>query len=144
MEGSAFVDDIANGTLQWRPMMKEFYDPFEKQLLAAENTEKVVIEEEKTGKICPLDGGEVVIRQGKFGKFYACINFPECKYTAPIIEETGYICPKDGGKVIMKKTKTGRSFFGCANYPNCTFAVWNKKQMEEELAKVKQNEAQTN
>lgn len=128
------LDEIANGNLAWRPMLREFYTPFEKDLILAEGGEKVALDlDEKTDKICPLDAGAVLIRRGKFGKFYACANFPECKYTAPLIEETEYLCPKDKGKVIMKKTRKGRSFFGCGNYPNCDFAVWNKKQLFEVL-----------
>lgn len=128
------LDEIANGNLSWRPMLQEFYAPFEKDLINAEGGEKVALDlDEKTDKICPLDSGAVLIRRGKFGKFYACANFPECKYTAPLIEETEYLCPKDKGKVIMKKTRKGRSFFGCGNYPNCDFAVWNKKALLEAL-----------
>lgn len=128
------LDAIANGELEWRPMMAEFYGPLEKQLIAAEGVESQKIDlSEKTDKVCPLDAGAVIIRRGKFGKFYACSNFPTCKYTAPIIEETEYKCPKDAGKVIMKKTKKGRSFYGCGNYPKCDFAVWTKKQLLEAL-----------
>lgn len=128
------LDEIANGNLSWRPMLREFYTPFEKDLISAEGGEKVALDlDEKTDKVCPLDAGAVLIRRGKFGKFYACSNFPECKYTAPLIEETEYLCPKDKGKVIMKKTRKGRSFFGCGNYPNCDFAVWNKKALLEAL-----------
>lgn len=134
------LDEIANGNLKWQPMLKEFYIPFEKELLKAEGAEKIALDlDEKTDKVCPLDQGQVLVRRGKFGKFYACANFPECKYTAPIIEETEYECPKDHGKVIMKKTRKGRPFFGCGNYPNCDFAVWNKKQLLEALG-IKEEE----
>lgn len=128
------LDAIANGELKWRPMMAEFYAPLEKQLEKAELVEPTKIDlDEKTDKICPLDGGQVIIRRGRFGKFYACANFPGCKYTAPIIDVTQYKCPKDGGNVIVKKTKKGRTFFGCSNYPKCDFAVWTKKQLFTEL-----------
>lgn len=128
------LDAIANGELEWRPMMAEFYTPLAKQLTAAEEVEATKIDlDEKTDKICPLDGGVVLIRRGRFGKFYACANFPACKYTAPIIDVTQYTCPKDGGNVIVKKTKRGRTFFGCSNYPKCDFAVWTKKQLLKEV-----------
>lgn len=128
------LDAIANGEIKWRPMLQAFYEPFEKELIKAGELEKLKLDlDEKTDKICPLDKGIIVIKQGKFGKFYACANFPDCKYTAPIIDATEYKCPKDGGTVIMKKTRKGRPFFGCGNYPNCTFAVWNKKQLFVEL-----------
>lgn len=128
------LDAIANGELAWKPMISEFYAPLEKELIAAENVEPTKIDlDEKTDKICPLDGGTVIIRRGRFGKFYACGNFPTCKYTAPIIDVTQYKCPKDGGNVIVKKTKRGRTFFGCSNYPKCDFAVWTKKQLLKEV-----------
>lgn len=135
------LDAIANGELQWKPMIAEFYAPLEKQLAAAENVEPTKIDlDEKTDKICPLDGGVVLIRRGRFGKFYACQNFPACKYTAPIIDVTKYKCPKDGGNVIVKKTKRGRTFFGCSNYPKCDFAVWTKKQLLKEVGVVEEGE----
>jgi DNA topoisomerase I len=128
------LDEIANGNLKWQPMLAEFYKPFEQELIKAEAGDKIEVDlDEKTDKICPLDGGNVIIRRGRFGKFYACKNFPDCKYTAPIIDVTQYKCPKDGGNVIVKKTKRGRTFFGCSNYPKCDFAVWTKKQLFVEL-----------
>lgn len=128
------LDAIANGEIAWQGVMKEFYTPLEKQLTAAEALEPMKIDlDEKTDKICPLDSGAVIIRRGRFGKFYACSNFPTCKYTAPIIDVTQYQCPKDKGNVIVKKTKKGRTFYGCSNYPKCDFAVWTKKQLLTEL-----------
>lgn len=128
------LDAIANGEIPWQGVMKEFYAPLEKQLIAAEALEPMKIDlDEKTDKICPLDQGAVIIRRGRFGKFYACSNFPTCKYTAPIIDVTQYQCPKDKGNVIVKKTKRGRTFYGCSNYPKCDFAVWTKKQLFTEL-----------
>lgn len=118
------LDEIANGNLKWVPMMREFYVPFEKDLRKAEGGARVKIELEKTDKKCPECGSDVVIRFGKFGKFYSCSKFPDCKYTAPIVKETGYICPEDGGNIIERKTRKGRIFYGCSNYPACKFAVW--------------------
>jgi len=126
-------DDIALGKLEWVPMIKKFYGPFEEQIKKAEGTERVTMEQEKTGKICPLDQGEIVVRHGKYGKFYACGNFPACTYKESIVEDAGVPCPKDGGMVVMKRTRTGRTFFGCANYPKCTFAVWTKEQLLKEV-----------
>ncbi|MBP6913614.1 MAG: type I DNA topoisomerase [Candidatus Levybacteria bacterium] len=133
------LDAIANGEASWKPMIAEFYAPLEKQLAEAENAEVTKIDlDEKTDKICPLDGGAVLIRRGRFGKFYACGNFPTCKYTARIIDVTQYKCPKDKGDVIVKKTKKGRTFFGCSHYPKCDFAVWTKKQLLKEVGITEQ------
>lgn len=128
------LDDVANGEIKWQKVIHDFYTPLEEQLTAAELLEPMKIDlDEKTDKICPLDNGAIIIRRGRFGKFYACSNFPACKYTAPIIDVTQYQCPKDKGNVIVKKTKKGRTFYGCSNYPKCDFAVWTKKQLFIEL-----------
>jgi len=123
------LDEIANGNMKWIPMMKEFYAPFEKALVKAEGAEHVKVEAEYAGKECPKDKGRLVIRQSRFGKFLACENFPECDYKESYSEETGLICPDDGGKVIVRKTRKGRIFYGCANYPDCKFAVWKKEDV---------------
>lgn len=118
------LDDIANGDKKWVPVIKEFYTPFEKTLETVKGAARVKIEVEKTNEICPLDQGHLIIRIGRFGKFMACENFPNCKFTKPLVQETDLICPKDGGKIILKKTKRGRKFYGCSNYPKCDFAAW--------------------
>jgi DNA topoisomerase-1 len=119
------LDEIANGKKKWAPVIKEFYDPFEKTLETVGEAARVKIEVEKTDEICPQDGGHLIIRTGRFGKFMACENFPTCKFTKPFSQETGLVCPKDGGKIVFKKTKKGRRFYGCSNYPKCDFASWN-------------------
>jgi DNA topoisomerase-1 len=118
------LDEIANGTKKWVPTIKEFYEPFEKTLGKVKDAARVKIEVEKTDEICPQDGGHLIIRIGRFGKFMACENFPNCKFTKPFMQETNLICPKDGGKIIFKKTRRGRRFYGCSNYPKCDFAAW--------------------
>jgi DNA topoisomerase-1 len=134
------LDEIANGKKKWAPVIKEFYDPFEKTLETVGEAARVKIEVEKTDEICPLDGGHLIIRTGKFGKFMACENFPACKFTKPFSQETGLVCPKDGGKIVFKKTKKGRRFYGCSNYPNCDFAAWKvediKNSKEEISSKI--------
>lgn len=123
------LDEVADGKTDWVPVIKEFYGPFEKHLKDAEDEKKITIEPEKTGEKCPLDGGDVVIRFGRFGKFKACNNFPACKFRESIVEDSGYVCPRDGGSMVLKKTHRGRTFYGCANYPKCDFAVWTKGQL---------------
>jgi len=124
------LDEIANGKMEWVPMMKEFYAPFEKDLEKAEGAERVKVEPEyAAGKICPKDGGRLVIRQSRFGKFIACENFPECDYKESFSEDTNLNCPEDGGKIIVRRTRKGRIFYGCSNYPNCKFAAWKKEDV---------------
>ncbi|HYM64963.1 MAG TPA: type I DNA topoisomerase [Candidatus Sulfotelmatobacter sp.] len=124
------LDEIANGTKKWVPVIKEFYEPFEKTLVNVKDSARVKIEVEKTQEICPLDGGHLIIRHGRFGKFMACENFPTCKFTKPLVQETNLICPKDGGKIVFKKTKKGRRFYGCSNYPKCDFAAWKLEDIK--------------
>jgi DNA topoisomerase-1 len=90
---------------------------------------------EGTGKPCPdCKVGEVVIRVGKFGKFYSCSTFPECKYTDKLIEVVENVkCEKCGGDIVVKKTRTGKTFYGCGNYPKCDFASWNKPKAPGEV-----------
>ena len=132
------LDEIAEGKIDWVPIIKEFYTPFEKTLKKAENEDKVEVAEEKTGRICPKDGGEIIVRHGRFGKFFACANFPNCDYKESIIEDSGYLCPQDQGKMIIKRTRKGKTFFGCGNYPKCTFAVWTKTELEKQAVKTEQ------
>jgi len=121
------LDMIANGQAEWVEVMHEFYHPFAEDLKKAQAEMPVTKSEpEKIGRICPEDGGELVIRYGRFGKFISCSNFPTCRYTEPWLEKIGIACPKDGGDLIERKTRKGRTFYGCANYPNCDFTSWKK------------------
>lgn len=126
------LDEIANGTKKWVPVIEELYTPFEKLLDGMKDVARVKIAVEETGEICPLcKEGKVIIRSGRFGKFLSCNRFPECKYTAPLVQSTNLKCPKDGGDVVIKKTKKGRKFYGCSNYPKCDFAAWKLEDIKK-------------
>ena len=121
------LDMIANGQAEWEEVMHEFYHPFADDLKKAQAEMPVTKSgPEPIGRICPEDGGELVIRYGRFGKFISCANFPTCRYTEPWLQKIGVICPKDGGELVEKKTRKGRTFYGCANYPNCDFTSWKR------------------
>ncbi|HSW47805.1 MAG TPA: type I DNA topoisomerase [Candidatus Saccharimonadales bacterium] len=125
------LDDIASGKKQWAAMMWDFYTPFEKDIKDAEGADRVAIATEATDEKCPECGkGNLVIRHGKFGKFFSCSTFPDCKFTKAFVEETNQICPKDSGKIIVRKTRKGRKFYGCANYPACDFAAWKLEDIK--------------
>ncbi|HEV2339917.1 MAG TPA: type I DNA topoisomerase [Patescibacteria group bacterium] len=138
------LDEIASGKRQWVPVIREFYQPFEKKLEVVKKADRVEIPAEETGEKCPKDGAPLVVRVGRFGKFISCKNFPACDFKKQFIEETPFTCPKDGGKIIVKKTKKGRNFYGCSNYPRCDFAVWKlqdlKKPFTKKTPKKKQKE----
>jgi DNA topoisomerase-1 len=122
------LDKIAAGKEKWIEALNEFYGPFEENLEKKyqEISKKDLIE--KTEKICPKCGAPMVIRLGKFGKFYACSNFPKCKYTENLEKNNlGIKCPRcKNGEIIEKRTKKGKIFYGCSNWPNCDFALWDK------------------
>lgn len=130
------LDEVANGKTQWVKMMKDFYTPFEKAIEEAEGAERVSIATEETDQKCPECSAPLIIRHGKFGKFFSCSKFPDCKFTRTFVEETNILCPKDGGKVIVRKTRKGRKFYGCANYPACDFAAWKLEDIKE-ISKIK-------
>ena len=73
---------------------------------------------------CPKCESNLVIKQGRFGEFTACTNYPNCKYVKQ--KSTGVLCPKDGGDIVERKSRRGKVFFGCANYPDCDFTLWNR------------------
>jgi DNA topoisomerase-1 len=121
------LDMIASGQAEWVEVMHEFYHPFAEDLKKAQAEMPVVKSEpEPIGRKCPEDGGELVIRYGRFGKFISCSNFPTCRYTEPWLEKIGVTCPKDGGELVERKTRKGRTFYGCENYPNCDFTSWKR------------------
>jgi len=124
------LDEIEEGKREWQQTIKEFYIPFSKKLESTQETaEHVKLEVETVDKECPKCGKQLVVRQGKFGKFLACSGFPECKHTEPFDQISDVKCPKDSGDVVQRRTKTGRPFWGCKNYPNCDYATWNKPQL---------------
>jgi len=121
------LDMIANGQAEWVEVMHEFYHPFAEDLKKAQAEMPVTKSgPEPIGRICPDDGGELVIRYGRFGKFISCANFPTCRYTEPWLEKIGVLCPKDHGELVARKTRKGRAFYGCINYPTCDFTSWKK------------------
>ncbi len=121
------LDMIASGQAEWAEVVREFYQPFKADVDKAQAEMPVTKSgPEPIGRICPTDGGELVIRYGRFGKFISCANFPKCRYTEPWLEKIGVKCPTDGGELVERKTRKGRTFYGCINYPNCEFTTWKK------------------
>lgn len=121
------LDEIAEGNLEWKKVVEESYRPLESSIKEAiDKIEKINMDIE-TDEICDVCGANMVIKHGRFGKFMACKNYPECKNTKPIVEKIGVKCPKcKDGDVIIRKTKKGRQFYGCSNYPECDFVEWKR------------------
>lgn len=130
------LDMIAEDKENYVQMLREFYEPFISNLNNVENKiERVKLPEEVTDIKCELCGRNMVIKQGRFGKFLACPGYPECKNAKPIIEECNVPCPKCGGKVLIKKTKTKKKFYVCENNTNtedskCDYISWNKPTLD--------------
>lgn len=126
------LDLIEEGELDWKVVIRDFYGPFKNDLeKAQELIEKIEIKDEEAGKDCPQCGKPMFIKYGRFGKFIACSGFPECRYTESLNEEVGVNCPFCGGAIVALKSKKGRKYFGCKNYPECSFRSWNKPTGEK-------------
>ena len=124
----AQLDDIAEGTLKWEPMLQEFYSPFDKSIeKAMKEAERVPRDEidEETDEVCEQCGKPMVIKSGRYGRFLSCSGFPDCKNAQPLLLRVGVDCPECGSDLVERKQrgKGGRKFYGCSAYPTCTFAV---------------------
>ena len=126
------LDLIKDGEEPWKEVIREFYGPFEKTLeKASESIEKVVIPDEVSDVKCEKCGSMMVYKMGRFGKFLACPNFPNCRNTKAIVEKTDVNCPLCGGEIIKRKSKKGKVFYGCEKYPECSFVSWDKPVKEK-------------
>ena len=123
----SLLDGVAEGTVEWKKIIRNFYPDLKVAIDEAEKElEHVKIEDEVTDVICDKCGRNMVIKYGPHGKFLGCPGFPECHNTKPYFEKIGVACPKCGKDVILKKTKKGRMFYGCEGYPECDFVSWQK------------------
>lgn len=121
------LDEVEEGKQQWQQVISDFYGPFKVTLDKAEKSiEKVKLEDPVSDVPCELCGAMMVIKDGRFGKFLACPNFPKCRCTKAILEKIDVQCPKCGGDVVKKRTKKGKVFYGCSHYPECDFVSWDK------------------
>ncbi|MBE2221481.1 MAG: type I DNA topoisomerase [Anaerolineae bacterium] len=127
------LDEIAEGKQAWVPVIAEFYGPFEKDLEKADDAiPKIDLkkEVELVGRNCPDCGKPLLYREGRYGRFIGCSNFPQCRFTEQILNKIGVACPQDGGDLVEKHTRRGRVFYGCANYPACDWTSWKRPLAE--------------
>lgn len=121
------LDEIAEHKADKNEIIQKFYDPFAQLLAIADKEIKAVeMPVEVSDVPCEKCGRMMVVKEGRFGKFLACPGFPECRNTKPILKKIGIKCPECGGDVIERKTKSRRIFYGCANYPKCSFTSWDR------------------
>ena len=123
------LDEVAQENRDWVHLVQDFYTPFEESLKnASQLMEKVKLADEVTEEVCPQCGKPMVVKFGRYGKFLACSGYPECKYTKPFQVKVGVKCPECGSELVEKISKKKRTFYGCSNYPKCTFAT-NRKPL---------------
>ncbi|KRG13489.1 type I DNA topoisomerase [Lederbergia galactosidilytica] len=122
------LDEIEEGKVKWVAIIDNFYKGFEEDLAKAEKEmREVEVKDEPAGEDCEKCGNPMVIKMGRFGKFMACSNFPDCRNTKPIVKQIGVKCPKcKEGNIIERKSKKKRIFYGCDRYPQCDFVSWDK------------------
>ncbi len=126
------LDQVADGNMEWKKVIREFYEPFSADIeKAQELVDKIEIKDEEAGKECVVCGRPLLIKYGRFGKFLACSGFPECRHTESMNEEVGVSCPFCSGSIVALRSKKGRRFYGCSNYPECNFRSWNKPTGEK-------------
>lgn len=132
------LDEVSEGNIDWRPVLGEFYSPFEERLVNARNNMPQYVQEELVGRTCPTCGtGDLVIKYGRWGKFIGCSNYPECRHTEQYLERTGHVCPECGdehhGEIVARRTRKGRQFFGCSRFPDCEYSTW---KLTKDLKKI--------
>lgn len=122
------LDSIEEGKVPWVKVVDEFYQEFAKELeIAEKEMQSVEIKDEPAGEDCEVCGHPMVFKMGRYGKFMACSNFPECRNTKAIVKEIGVTCPKcKQGQIIERKSKKKRLFYGCNRFPECDFLSWDK------------------
>lgn len=125
MEG--LLDYIAEGKVEWKSVIENFYPDLDEAVKKAEQEqERVKIEDEVTDVVCEECGRNMVVKYGPHGKFLACPGFPDCRNTKPYLEKVGVACPKCGKDIVFRKTKKGRRYYGCEDNPECDFMSWQK------------------
>ena len=121
------LDEVEEGKLDWKQVLREFYPPFEQELSVAEREiEKLEVQDEVSDVVCDQCGALMVYKMGRYGRFLACPNFPSCRNTKPILNYLEAPCPKCGKRLLEKVSRKNRRFYGCEGYPECDFVSWDK------------------
>lgn len=122
------LDSVEEGTIEWVRIIDSFYQDFAKRVEKAEaEMQEVEIEPEYAGVDCEECGHPMVYKMGRYGKFMACSNFPDCRNTKPIVKDIGVKCPScHEGNIVERKSKKRRIFYGCDRFPECEFVSWDK------------------
>ncbi len=128
------LDDVEEGTKEWRALLREFYDPFHSSLEQAEKDLEGVrlkVPDELSDEVCDVCGKQMVIKSGRFGRFLACPGYPNCTFTKPLVIAMPGRCPKCGDRILKKTSRNGYAYYGCENNNNkdeskhCDFMTWD-------------------
>ncbi len=126
------LDTVEESGNDWKEIIREFYPPFKAALEVAEQQiEKVEIKDELSDEPCDKCGAMMVYKMGRYGKFLACPNFPDCRNTKPILNYIEAPCPSCGARLMEKTSRKNRKFFGCERYPECEFVSWEKPVVDK-------------
>ena len=126
------LDTVEEGNVDWKKIIREFYPDFKKALdVAEQQIEKVEIKDEPSDEPCDKCGAMMVYKMGRFGRFLACPNFPDCRNTKPILNYIEAPCPSCGARLMEKTSRKNRKFFGCECYPECEFVSWEKPVVDK-------------
>ena len=126
------LDAVEEGEQNWKQILQDFWPEFEKTLEVAEKEiEKVEVKDEVSDIPCDKCGAMMVYKMGRYGRFLACPNFPDCRNTKPILQYIEAPCPKCGKRLLVKMSKKNRRFYGCEGYPECDFISWDKPAAEK-------------
>lgn len=121
------LDSVEEGKEDWPKLIKRFYDIFEKMLEKAEEDIEEIDLVEESDEVCDKCNEKMLIKYGRYGKFLACSNYPDCTFTKPIVHKIGVKCPKcESGEIVERKSKKGRIFYGCSEFPKCRYVSWAK------------------
>ncbi len=121
------LDEIAAGERPWVPVLRDFWGPFSRTLQQArQQMPPAVIPDQPTGEVCPQCGRPLILKLGRFGRFYGCTGFPQCRYTKGFSSQIGIQCPQCGGEIVERTTRKKRTFYGCSNYPACEWTSWKR------------------
>ena len=127
----ALLDGVAEGSIEWKTLISNFYPDLEEAVQKAEKElAHVNIADEVSDEVCEVCGRQMVIKYGPHGRFLACPGFPDCRSTKPYYEKIGVPCPNCGNDIVLKKTRKGRMYYGCINNPECDFMVWQRPSKE--------------
>ncbi|MBE5802947.1 MAG: type I DNA topoisomerase [Clostridiales bacterium] len=126
------LDAVEEGDVDWKQILRDFYPSFAETLkLAEQHIEKIEVKDEPSDVPCDKCGAIMVYKMGRFGRFLACPNFPDCRNTKPILNYIAAPCPSCGGRLMEKTSRKNRKFYGCEHYPECDFVSWEMPVVEK-------------